>query len=314
MAVSASFTAVPQTGLVPPSDTVVFTDTSTGSPTNWLWDFGDGEVSSEQNPTHTFTGAITDSFTVTLKAWIFGSKTSQSLTVTRHEKTQGPGGWVTWEGFKAASWTGVGGSITRVYVAGEPGITYAARKIAFSFDPAQESPPVVYIAEAVYDDQWAGSASTIATYGGQLDIDSSVEGNINAAIDGFSTLGVATPVADITGLGSATYTFDFGDVDPKPISGKGGFTCDITIQKYEVASADDYDVTSEEIIFGIPPVAAFTSDPSSGATPLTVQFTNTSTPAVGETTTYSWKSRVSGSGDAFVEFSTEENPSKIFTK
>jgi tripartite motif-containing protein 71 len=33
---------------------VTFTDTSTEEPTSWLWDFGDGNTSTEQNPTHTY--------------------------------------------------------------------------------------------------------------------------------------------------------------------------------------------------------------------------------------------------------------------
>lgn len=47
--------------------TVSFTDTSTGSPTSWLWDFGDGTTSTEQNPAHTYTtnGSFTISLTVT---------------------------------------------------------------------------------------------------------------------------------------------------------------------------------------------------------------------------------------------------------
>jgi PKD repeat protein len=44
--------------------TVAFTDTSTGSPTFWSWDFGDGGTSDKQNPTYTFLTA--GSYTVTL--------------------------------------------------------------------------------------------------------------------------------------------------------------------------------------------------------------------------------------------------------
>jgi len=44
-----------------------FTDTSLGTPTSWLWDFGDGTTSTDQNPTHTyqFPGTYTVSLTAT---------------------------------------------------------------------------------------------------------------------------------------------------------------------------------------------------------------------------------------------------------
>jgi PKD repeat protein len=43
-----------------------FTDASTNDPTSWLWDFGDGNTSTMQNPSHTF--AATGSYTVCLTA------------------------------------------------------------------------------------------------------------------------------------------------------------------------------------------------------------------------------------------------------
>jgi PKD repeat protein len=49
----ASFVASPQIGTVPLA--VTFTNTSTGSPTAYLWNFGDGTTSTAQNPTHTYT-------------------------------------------------------------------------------------------------------------------------------------------------------------------------------------------------------------------------------------------------------------------
>ena len=52
---AASFTANPTMGHVP--FTVQFTDHSTGSPTSWNWNFGDGSTSNLQNPKHTFRNA-----------------------------------------------------------------------------------------------------------------------------------------------------------------------------------------------------------------------------------------------------------------
>ena len=52
----ADFVGNPLTGLLPLS--VEFTDLSIGeSITSWLWDFGDGETSIEQNPTHIYASA-----------------------------------------------------------------------------------------------------------------------------------------------------------------------------------------------------------------------------------------------------------------
>ncbi len=48
----ADFTATPTTGQGPLA--VAFTDTSTGVPATWAWDFGDGTTATVKNPSHTF--------------------------------------------------------------------------------------------------------------------------------------------------------------------------------------------------------------------------------------------------------------------
>ncbi len=60
----ADFSGSPTSGNAPL--TVTFTDQSTGNPTSWSWDFGDGGTSTEQNPTHEYTvaGTYTVSLTV----------------------------------------------------------------------------------------------------------------------------------------------------------------------------------------------------------------------------------------------------------
>jgi len=71
-----TFNSNPANGLI-----IQFTDASTGSPTSWAWDFGDGTTSTQQNPSHTYTAGT---YNVTLL--IFGtncqSSSTQSITVS----------------------------------------------------------------------------------------------------------------------------------------------------------------------------------------------------------------------------------------
>lgn len=62
--------------------TATFTDLSTGMPTSWVWDFGDGEGSTAQNPSHTFP-AMAMTWNVTLTATsAFGSSVPFTRPVT----------------------------------------------------------------------------------------------------------------------------------------------------------------------------------------------------------------------------------------
>lgn len=75
---TASFTASPTSGDAPL--TVAFTDTSTGAPTQWAWNFGDGQSSTAQNPTHLFSDA--GSYNVTLTASNAGGSTTATKQIT----------------------------------------------------------------------------------------------------------------------------------------------------------------------------------------------------------------------------------------
>lgn len=62
--------------------TVAFSDTSTGSPSTWAWDFGDGTTSTQQSPVHMY--AASGTFTATLVASnaMGQSRTTRSVTVS----------------------------------------------------------------------------------------------------------------------------------------------------------------------------------------------------------------------------------------
>lgn len=73
----ANFTGSPLSGCSP--QIVVFTDQSTGSPTSWSWDFGNGNTSTIQNPTATYFTPGT--YTVTLTV----SNANGTNTMTRSQ-------------------------------------------------------------------------------------------------------------------------------------------------------------------------------------------------------------------------------------
>jgi len=78
-ALTASFTYSPASPGV--GQAVQFTDTSTGSPTSWQWDFGDSTSSTSQNPSHAYTTAGSYLVTLTIRAGSSLNNTSKTIIV-----------------------------------------------------------------------------------------------------------------------------------------------------------------------------------------------------------------------------------------
>lgn len=317
MTVVAAFTAVPATGLIPPSEEVQFTDQSTGNPDSWLWDFGDGDISEEQHPVHTFIGNIGDTFGVTLKAWITASSLSVSMTLVAGIRFEKSSGFV--EGTPEAALaalpstyilTNQSSGPTRIIHQRGPGEQYhyqrnrETRQLSMPSGPSGGGTSVFKIEYSLGTGPSVGEATVTSDIGG--------------AAYGGSARSTWLPFLDVTGYLGASPVIIFEPAivaisTPVPLT-RNGIEVSFRAMEYTTGSSSDYDEEVGIVAFGTSPVAAFTGAPTAGPSPLTVQFENQSTPAVGLPTTYSWKKRISGSGDAFVEFSTAENPSHIFTK
>jgi PKD repeat protein len=76
---TAAFTYSPSSPTL--GQTVEFSDTSTGSPTAWLWNFGDGVSSAVQSPSHGYTSAGSYMVSLTIGAGSNSSNASQTLTI-----------------------------------------------------------------------------------------------------------------------------------------------------------------------------------------------------------------------------------------
>lgn len=77
MTVAPSFTIAPSNPYA--RQNITFTDTSTGGPAAWLWDFGDGETETVQNPVHAYT--VPGTYPVTLT--VNGTSTATGSIVVR---------------------------------------------------------------------------------------------------------------------------------------------------------------------------------------------------------------------------------------
>ena len=86
--IATDFSWTPRNPVV--GDTVQFTDLSATSAFSWTWTFGDGETSSEQNPSHVYTAPGSFPVTLTVATSDFGTSfTTKNLTVSTAAPDEG---------------------------------------------------------------------------------------------------------------------------------------------------------------------------------------------------------------------------------
>jgi parallel beta-helix repeat protein len=142
-ALAASFTFSPSSPAA--SQAVQFTDTSTGNPTSWSWNFGDGVTSTYQSPSHTF--ASVGSYTVTLVAStaLGSSNTNQTVIVSSASSVIPANRIIDW------NYAGVPGGIparSTIYATLTPSSSLAQINSAISSCPAGQ---VVYFSAGTYN-------------------------------------------------------------------------------------------------------------------------------------------------------------------
>ena len=270
----ADFIAAPLAGQ--PPLTVVFTDTSTGPITTWWWEFGDGETSAAQHPTHTY--ALTGTFTI-------------SLTVT------GPGGsdaevkagyiQVSEEpvvaNFTAYPTSGPAPLIVQFTDESAGNITAWLWSFGDGVTGTLQSPTHTYTTKGVYTVTLAVSGpggSDDEVKAGYITVYELVSADFIAS----PTSGVRPLVVTFTNQSTGDYTaslWDFG----------GGVTDTQTSPTHTYTAAGTYTVmltvsgpggintlTRTNYITVYEPVRAdFAASPTSGVLPLMVRFTNIST-------------------------------------
>jgi gliding motility-associated-like protein len=209
-----AFTATPTSACKGPL-TVTFTDQTTPTPAKWLWDFGDGQTSNLQNPSHTYTSA--GKFNVTLAVTNAGScsgTTTKNSFVTIQAPTVAIGGTLaacvnnTGSQFTinpVANATAVDGVATYAWTAtGSIQGNSTAQSPAFNYNSSGTFPISVTITT---------TGGCTATAGNTVLIGTSVAAGFTPSST--SVCGNSLPVTFTPTNKSAsnTYLWDFGDLD-----------------------------------------------------------------------------------------------------
>lgn len=254
--------------------TATFTNTSQNA-TTYLWDFGDGSVSSAVNPTHTYQAEGT--YTVTLTATnICGSQTfTQTVTVVTPPQaaftpsvTEGCFPLeVQFTNQSSANATGYAWT----FEGGTPATSTEANPVV-TFDQ-----PGVYTVTLTVSNS-AGSATTTSTI----------------TVNGLPAPGFTSQTAGLSILltnsssNADTYFWDFGDggtsTEANPThdyATPGTYT--VTLRAENECGAAVFSQTVE--IAGAAPIAAFSAGELKGCVPFTVQFTDQS---AGNPTAWQW--------------------------
>jgi PKD repeat protein len=281
---------------------VMFIDQSTGLPTSWNWDFGDGQTSTEQNPVHTYMKEATYTVTLTVKN-NFGTDTrvmtdlihvgrGPAVDFTADKTTVGVGRIVTFTDLSANSPTdwvwefgdgglGTGAKPDHVYqktgvydvtlTASNPGITNSRTKNQYI--TVLNIPRSDFVA-----DKTRGGAPMSVNF---MDKSLGEPTSWNWDFGDGATSTEKNPAHTYTSLGSYTVVLTVSNTNGKDTTSKAGY-----------------------IVTTLAPVAGFKVDQRIGKAPFIVQFKDLTT---NNPTSWNWQF-----GDGTT--SSEQNPRHIYPR
>jgi PKD repeat protein len=271
---SASFSFAPSSPV--PGQAVQFTDVSTGNPTSWLWNFGDGSTSTAQNPSHIFAAAGSRTVTLTVSNATGSNTTTRTLTVLEGPAASfsfSPNSPTVGQTVQFTD-TSTGTPTSRQWNFGD-GSTSTAQNPSHAFATAGSRTVTLTVANA------SGSSTTTRTV--------PVVVSLNAAFT-FSpispTAGQAVHFTDTSTGSPSLWQWNFGDGSTSTAQNPshsfvtaGNYTISLTVM-----NSSGQDEISQVITVAPASVlsAAFIFSPTSLVAGQTVQFTDTSTGSPSE--------------------------------
>ncbi|GAB5491414.1 MAG: hypothetical protein Phog2KO_16290 [Phototrophicaceae bacterium] len=289
--------------------TATFTDTTTGDVTSWLWDFGDGRSSTEQNPVITYSDAGTYLVTLT-STGDGGSTTTQAVTISVETPLEAPTA-----GFIASTESGPADlSVDFTNQSNGSQLSYTWDFGDGTDNSTDQNPSHIYTVSGNYtvtltviDPQGQSDSAT-------LPINVSEEVVIAPPLAAFTfapaigTVNESVTFTNQTSGDVSSYAWDFGDgvgtsADTSPsytYTASGTYTVTLTATGPGGDNVITQDIVVEDVAPA--PIASFSAIPEVVTVNELVAFSNTSTNA----DTYAWDF-----GDG-VGTSADENPSYAY--
>ena len=295
----SNFSANVTSGTVPLS--VNFTDLSTNSPTSWFWDFGDDSNSTVQNPIHTYTSAGT--YNVSLNATnIGGSNISTQLS------------YITVAVTPVANFSA---NVTSGAVPLSVNFTDLSTNSPTSWfwnfgdgaNSTDQSPTHIYTSAGTYN------VSLNATNVGGSNVSTQLSYITTAAIpvSNFSanvtsgTVPLSVNFTDLSTNSPTSWFWDFGDDSNSTVQNPihtytSAGTYNVSLNATNIGGSN-ISTQLSYITVAVTPVANFSANVTSGAVPLSVNFTDLS---INSPTSWFWDF---GDGTN----STDQSPTHIYT-
>ena len=280
--IMAEFDGTPTTGEIPLD--VSFTDLSTGNIVSWLWEFGDGNTSTDQNPVHTYNGVgtftisltVTDQFNSDIETKTDYITASPPLLIAEFVGNPVSGDYPLEVTFTDIS---VGNADSWLWDFGDGNTSTIQNPVNTYLDEGE------YTVSLMITDQY-GSDTEIKT-------DYITVAAIVANFDAYPLEGNTPLYVTFSDLSTGeidSWQWDFGDGNTSsfqlPVhtyTETGTFT--ITLIITGVAGSDTIVKTDYINVYPPAPVADFSASPTYGEAPLLVNFSDLSS---GEIDTWNW--------------------------
>lgn len=289
-----NFSASPLTVCV--GEPISFTDLSThtsGTITSWSWNFGDGNTSNSQNPSHTYSAPGTYNITLTVSDGSLSVAEVKPAYITINPLPN--------VGFETPSL-----SCTAPYAPNITNIQPQGAEFTYnwSFGNGQTSTSInpsdiIYNATGSYDIVLTVLNTSTGCQNSLTQTITVTNFSADFIVNQSSVcLGESFTFTDVSTTGANQWSWNMGNgvvLNGQNISytypSPGTYTVELTAQNTSVGCSDSHNLQVEVLAL---PQTSFTAQPTIGCAPLIVSFSNTSTPLSGE---FEWNF---GNGQTYV--------------